>query len=52
MVSCLLVIDSYLLVHSRYFNEFLFLKIILGPPEQAMWALGKDDDKIFIFVYL
>jgi hypothetical protein len=25
--------------------------MIIGPPEQAMWALGKDDDKIFLFVY-
>jgi hypothetical protein len=28
-----------------------FLFIIIGPPEQAMWALGKNFDEIFIFFY-
>ena len=43
MVSCLLVIDNDFFPNKNYLNE-LFVSIISGPPEQAMWALGTNEN--------
>ncbi len=34
---------SLLFIIKKYLNLFIYF-IIIGPPEQAMWALGKDFD--------